>query len=94
MNYLYQNIQRPTLTGIPHGATLVVPSDTADLPITAKGLRIVNVTTAFQSVTFLAGNGKPVTLLVPPKSLIFEDIIVGRVMATGTGTLTIHAYHD
>lgn len=94
MTDLYKHIQRPSLTGVPRTIMLVVPSDSDDLPSTAKGLRILNETIGMQGLTFVTGGGDAVFFLIPPQSLLYEDVLVTRVHATGTGILTIHAYLD
>jgi hypothetical protein len=90
----YEHIQRPSLTGTPLTALLIVPSDLATLPRVAKRLRIVNTTTGFQEITIVTITDDEVTFLVPPQSLLFEDIMVKSVKATGTGILIIHGYFD
>lgn len=90
----YKNIQRPSLVGVPQTAILVVPSDSEDLPRTAKGLRIVNTTTGMQVITLITALGDEVSFVIPPQSLIYEELLVKSVKATGTGILSIHAYLD
>ena len=94
MNDPYLHIQRPSLTGIPRTAMLVTPSDSEVLPRVAKGLRIVNETTGMQNLTLVTAAGDEVTFFIPSQSLIYEELLVAAVKATGTGVLIIHAYMD
>jgi hypothetical protein len=92
----YSNIVRPSLDGIPRTMLLVVPSDTQELPRTAKGLRILNNSAVFETIRIVTEMGDTVTLDVPPQTLLYEDVLVAQVLETGTtvAQLIIHAYLD
>lgn len=75
---------------------LITPSDDEPLWRGIKRIRIYNSTEEVLQVTLKATRSEdPVTLAVPPLSIIWEDLRVDWVYDTGTDTgLVLHGYSD
>lgn len=72
----------------------ITPDDDNDLPVGIKALRITNEETTFEDVVVTTVAGDDVTFKVPPTSVWIEPLRAARVLATGTGTVTIQGYTD
>ncbi len=74
---------------------LITPSDDDDLDRACKALRIFNTTASVASVAIETVGGSSVTIKVPASSLVIENVIVNKVLDTGTDAgLEIHGYTD
>ncbi len=90
----YKNIARPTLSGAAADMFRITPNNDEDLPEVSRGLRIFNDGETVETVTFVTYHNSTITISVPPQSLTVEDVLVRRVLATGTGAVVIHGYSD
>ncbi len=86
-----------SLSGPALAITLITPSDDTPVPRGVRLLRIFNNTDTPKnlSLTPFGNCGISVDLPIPPLTLVWEEIMVSYVRATGTGTgLVIHGYSD
>ncbi|USM11598.1 hypothetical protein vBCbaSRXM_153 [Citromicrobium phage vB_CbaS-RXM] len=94
MNDKYEGLVRPNLHKTGQDMFAISPNDNEELELVAKALRIYNDTDEMQTLTFITYSGRTVQIKVPPTALIYEDVMVRKVMDTGTGALSIHGYTD
>jgi non-ribosomal peptide synthetase component E (peptide arylation enzyme) len=74
---------------------LITPNDDEDVLLVTKRVRIFNDTDATTTFAFITSGGDTVTFYIPPLSVLWEDILITRVLFTGTSAnLIIHGYSD
>lgn len=92
----FKNVNVPSLSGAATNCFLITPSDAENLPKAVKGIRILNKGAGFATIHFTDVDGDESTIEVPASSLVYEDIAIAKIFATGTTAtdLTIHGLTD